>query len=254
MSLTNLANNKFAGSDLFGRLLDVVNEMDSGELLSSDLFKQITGGSKDPIRAERKYEHAFDFINFAKLAFATNKFPKSRDDTTGFWRRFEILLCYHVFTADEYDTETLDHLTDPEELSGFFNVVIGMLPGLLERRAFTNEMTPEQVKEIWEGNSVPVVDFADRFIDAHAADQVIPKDALHQSFLKYCRLVGTTESEWTIRKFNTELKKTIPEFKNIRHDTTCRVKGKGCKVWYDTRFKEEEFKAFEKEVRKSKKA
>ena len=63
VSLTNLANNKFAGSDLFGRLLDVVNEMDSGELLSSDLFKQITGGSKDPIRAERKYEHAFDFIN-----------------------------------------------------------------------------------------------------------------------------------------------------------------------------------------------
>lgn len=253
VSLTNLVNNRFAGSDLFGRLLDVVNEMDSGELLSSDLFKQITGGSKDPIRAERKYEHAFDFINFAKLAFATNKFPKSRDDTTGFWRRFEILLCYHVFTADEYDTETLDHLTDPEELSGFFNVVIGMLPELLERRAFTNGMTPEQVKEIWEANSVPIVDFADRFIDAHAADQVIPKDALHEWFLKYCRLVGTTEAEWTIRKFNSELKKIIPEFKNNWHDKTCRVNGKGCKVWYDTRFKEDEFKIFEQEVRKPRK-
>lgn len=46
VSLTNLANNRFAGSDLFGKLLDVVNEMDSGELLSSDLFKQITGGAK----------------------------------------------------------------------------------------------------------------------------------------------------------------------------------------------------------------
>jgi hypothetical protein len=83
---------------------------------------------------------------------------------------------------------------------------------------------------------------------------VIPTEVLYQSFLKYCRLVGTTESEWTIRRFNSELKKTIPEFKNIRHDTTCRVKGKGCKVWYDTRFKEDEFGAFEKEVRKSKKA
>jgi phage/plasmid-associated DNA primase len=58
--------------------------MDSGELLSSDLFKQITGGSKDSIRAERKYEHAFEFVSFAKLAFATNKFPKTCDDTTGF--------------------------------------------------------------------------------------------------------------------------------------------------------------------------
>lgn len=254
VSLMNLSDNRFAGSDLHGKLLDVVNEMDSGQLLSSDLFKQITGGSKDPIRAERKYEHAFTFISFAKLVFATNKLPKTSDDTTGFWRRFEILRCDHVFTKEEYDAETLDHLTDPEELSGFFNLVISMLPELLERRAFTGEMSPEQVKQIWEENSVPIVDFADRFIDAHAVDQVIPKDALHQLFLKYCRLVGTTEAEWTIRRFNSELKKIIPEYKNIRHDTTCRVEGKGCKVWYDTRFKVDEFKAFEQEVRKSKKA
>lgn len=147
----------------------------------------------------------------------------------------------------------MDHLNDPEELSGFFNEVVGMLPELLERRAFTNGMTPEQVKEIWEANSVPIVDFADRFIDAHAADQVIPKDALHEWFLKYCRLVGTTEAEWTIRKFNSELKKIIPEFKNNWHDKTCRVEGKGCKVWYDTRFKEDEFKIFEQEVRKPRK-
>jgi len=114
VSLTSLSNNRFASSDLFGRLLNVVNEMDSGQLLSSDLFKQITGGSRDPIRAERKYEHAFNFINFAKLAFATNKLPKTRDDTTGFYRRFEIIRCDHVFSAEEYNAEILDHLTDPE--------------------------------------------------------------------------------------------------------------------------------------------
>jgi putative DNA primase/helicase len=253
VSLTNLANNRFAGADLFGKLLDVVNEMDSGDLLSSDLFKQITGGSKDHVRAERKYEHGFNFINFAKLVFATNKLPKTSDDTTGFWRRFEILRCDHVFTKDEYDADTLDHLTDPYELSGFFNVVIGMLPELLERRAFNNEMTPEEVKQIWEENSVPIVDFADRFLDVNAADQVIPKEALHERFLKYCRLVGTTEAEWTIRKFNSELKKIIPEYKNNVHDKTCRVENKACKVWYDTRFKVDEFEAFVEEVRKSRK-
>ena len=251
VSLTNLSNNRFAGSDLYGKLLDVVNEMDSSQLLSSDLFKQITGGNKDAIRAERKYERAFNFINFAKLIFATNKLPKTCDDTTGFYRRFEIIRCDHVFSSDEYDADTLDHLTDPIELSGFFNEVVSRLPELLERRAFTNEMTPAQVKEIWEANSVPIVDFADRFIDAHAADQVIPKEALYQRFLEYCGLVSTTEAEWTIRKFNAELKKTIPEFINLRHDTTCRVEGKGCKVWYDTRFKEDEFEAFAQRVRSS---
>lgn len=254
VSLTNLTSNRFAGADLHGKLLDVVNEMDSGELISSDLFKQITGGSKDPIRAERKYEHSFSFINFAKLCFATNKLPKTCDDTTGFYRRFEIIRCDHVFKAEEYDAETLDHLTDPEELSGFFNAVISMLPGLLERRAFTNEMSPEKAKQIWEENSVPIADFADRFIDTNAVDQQIPKADLYGWFLKYCNLVGTTEAEWKIRKFNSELKKIIPEYKNERHDTTCRVNDKPCKVWYDTKFKKEEFEAFEKEAHKSKKA
>jgi len=223
VSLTNLSNNRFAGSDLYGRLLDVVNEMDSGQLLSSDLFKQITGGSKDPIRAERKYEHAFNFINFAKLVFATNKLPKTCDDTTGFYRRFEIIRCDHVFGSDEYDAETLDHLTDPEELSGFFNEVIARLPELLDRRAFTGEMSADQVKEIWEENAEPIVDFADRFIDVHAPDNVVTKGELHEWFLKYCRLVGTTEAEWTIRRFNSGLKQIVPEFKNIVHDKTCKA-------------------------------
>jgi putative DNA primase/helicase len=253
VSLTNLANNRFAGSDLYGKLLDVVNEMDSGQLLSSDLFKQITGGSKDPIRAERKYEHGFNFINFAKLVFATNKLPKTCDNTTGFYRRFEIIRCDHVFTADEYDAETLDHLTDPEELSGFFNEVVGKLPELLYRRAFTGEMSPDEIKEIWEENAEPIVDFADRFIDAHAPEHVVTKEELHEWFLKYCRLVGTTEREWTIRRFNSGLKQIISEFKNNVHDKTYRpTGGRPCKVWYDTRFKIEDFKAFVEENHRSK--
>jgi putative DNA primase/helicase len=255
VSLTNLSNNRFAGADLYGKLLDVVNEMDSGQLLSSDLFKQITGGSKDPIRAERKYEHSFNFINFAKLVFATNKLPKTCDDTTGFYRRFEILRCDHVFTADEYDAETLDHLTDPDELSGFFNEVIGRLPDLLERRSFTNEMSPDDIKEIWEENAEPIVDFADRFIDAHAPEFVVTKEELHRLFLEYCKIVGTTEAEWTIRRFNSALKQIMPEFKNVVHDKTYRPQaGKPCKVWYDTRFKLDEFRVFEAEVRKAKMA
>jgi putative DNA primase/helicase len=254
VSLANLSNNRFAGADLYGKLLDVVNEMDSGQLLSSDLFKQITGGNKDPIRAERKYEHAFTFINFAKLVFATNKLPKTSDDTTGFYRRFEIIRCDHVFTPEEYDAETLDHLADPAELSGFFNVVIGELSELLERRTFTGEMSPEEIKEIWEENAEPIVDFADRFIDAHAPEHVVTKMELHQWFLKYCRLVGTTEAEWTIRRFNSGLKQIVPEFKNTVHDKTFRPRvGKPCKIWYDTRFKVEEFLAFEEEMHRSKK-
>lgn len=254
VSLTKLSNDRFAGADLHGKLLDVVNEMDAGQLLSSDLFKQITGGSRDPVRAERKYEHGFNFINFSKLVFATNKLPKTCDDTTGFYRRFEIIRCDHVFGSNEYDAETLDHLTDQDELSGLFNEVIERLPELLERRAFTGEMSADQVKEIWEENAEPIVDFADRFIDAHAVDQVIPKETLHKWFLKYCELVGATDAKWTIRRFNSGLKQIVPEFKNNVHDKTCRAEGgKACKVWYDTRFKQEEFEAFEQEVRKVKK-
>ena len=56
-----------------------------------------------------------------------------------------------------------------------------------------------------------------------------------------------------IRKFNSELKKIIPEFKNIVLDKACKVNGKDPKVWHDTRFKVVEYRAFEQEVRNSRK-
>jgi putative DNA primase/helicase len=255
VSLTSLTNNRFAGSDLYGKLLDVVNEMDTGTLLSSETFKQITGGSKDPIRAERKYEHGFTFINFAKLVFATNKLPKTLDETTGFYRRFEIIRCDHVFTNDEYDPETLDHLTDSEELSGLFNLAIKELPSLLDRREFKNTQTPDQIKEIWQGNAETIVDFVDRFIDANSPDNVTTKATLYEWFIAYCELIGATEAKWSDRKFGSQIRQVIPEFKDRRHDEAFRPKdgGRVCKVWYDARFKIDEFEKFKRDIEKAKK-
>ena len=54
---------------------------------------------------------------------------------------------------------------------------------------------------------------------------------------------------------NSALKQIVPEFRNNNHDTTYRPPGaKPSKVWYDTKFKEDEFRAFEEAVKSSKKA
>ena len=99
------------------------------------------------------------------------------------------------------------------------------------------------------------MDFADRFIDAHVPEHVETKEVLHKRFPKYCELVGATNANFTIRKLNSALKQIVPEFRNNNHDTTYRLPGaKPCKVWYDTKFKEGEFRKFEEEVKKSKKA
>jgi phage/plasmid-associated DNA primase len=67
---------KFAAADLYGKLMNTSTERRGKELSSSDLFLKVVGG--DAIRAERKYEHPFDFQPFARLVFAMKRLPHDR--------------------------------------------------------------------------------------------------------------------------------------------------------------------------------
>ena len=57
--LHKLEDDRFAASDLYGRLLNQFADLDSRALQASSVFKSITGG--DTIRAERKFCPAFAF-------------------------------------------------------------------------------------------------------------------------------------------------------------------------------------------------
>lgn len=73
VTLHDLAGNRFAAADLFGKVLNTANELSAAHVDDLATFKAVTGD--DPVRAERKYGQPFTFRNRALFIFAANEIP-----------------------------------------------------------------------------------------------------------------------------------------------------------------------------------
>lgn len=85
-SLQELSKDRFATSDLYGKLANFCGDIDATRIEETAAFKRIVGG--DMITAQRKMEKAFDFAPVAKLIFSANELPRSADVSGGWFRRW----------------------------------------------------------------------------------------------------------------------------------------------------------------------
>lgn len=99
-SLFGRGAGRFDLANMHGARRVDVGEVPKGSRMSTDLLKSITGG--DPIRAERKYEHAFVFKPTAKIWITANSLPSIGETEDGIWRRLR-----HI----TWDVK----ITDPDE-------------------------------------------------------------------------------------------------------------------------------------------
>lgn len=249
VSMQELSKDRFASSDLDGKLANVCSDLDQAALRETAILKRLSS-NKDVIRAQRKCLHAFNFVSHARLIFSCNQLPPTPDDTTGFYRRFEIIPFEHVFTREEHDQTFLEELTSPEELSGLFNKVVGLLPALLERHEFTNGMSIDQARSRYKEMSQPEEIFFDMFVQEELGHP-IAKDVLYAYYLRYCEVlkvpplssykfgrVVRQQAEWVQARMEREGKDKA-NFSTTRD-------GKSVAVWPDTGFDEEKFEVWVK--------
>jgi putative DNA primase/helicase len=76
---------RFSAADLFGKRANICDDLSDKDVEQTGMFKKLTGES--PVRGERKFKDAFVFINEAKMIFAANKIPRSRDNTYAYFSR-----------------------------------------------------------------------------------------------------------------------------------------------------------------------
>lgn len=239
----DLTKDRFAAADLYRKLLDAVPDVGSEKLTQTAAIKALTGHT-DTVRAQRKNQDPFQFVNYAKMIFGLNTLPQTDDKTTGWYRRIEIVRMDHVLGDTELSKEFIDKLTSPEELSGLFNLAIRELPGLLERNAFTNETSREDTAEAYEAASNPMEYFCIHFIKNVPGNMITKADLFenYKAFCKYARATVPKNSnklgihlhqniEWLMNRPKKEEVQRIPGSKNKNPDA----------VWPDTGFDEEEF-------------
>ena len=148
-AITN-ANNKFAASSLYKKLVCQMGETNFAALQSTAKLKQLSG--RDLIEIEFKGKTPFEYINYAKIIIASNTIPETHDKTDGFFRRFVV-----VDFPNQY-TELRDVLAEvpDEEYNNLALWCVAELKNLLVTKSFYMEGSISDRRKIYEKQSDPL--------------------------------------------------------------------------------------------------
>lgn len=197
--LQQFEKDNFSQIELHTKLANLSGDLDSTVITKSGAFKQLTG--KDIISASRKFLPRLDFVNYAKLIFATNRLPRTRDTSLAFFNRWIIFNFPLTFLSErEYDslsekertkvrlrdTNIIDKLTHPDEMSGLLNEALDGLERLLKKKDFTKSYSVKDIERIWISKSDSFRAFARENIVEDGAAKISKKD-LRKAYVDYCR-------------------------------------------------------------------
>jgi len=184
-SLQLLLIDKFASSNLYGKLVNSFADLSNAALKETGLFKALCG--EDRISGQRKFRDSFNFENYAKLIFSTNEMPKTRDKSDAFFIRWLIINFPNRFDDKNPQTDKflIDKLTTPEELSGFLNQILTHIKNLLANQHFTNNPDVDEIRSYYEKLSNPIYAFISDTCTAEENSHILKKD-FYQELMKYC--------------------------------------------------------------------
>ena len=200
-------NNRFAASDLYGKLANISAEPVTGTI-DMNLFKQLTG--EDPIRFERKFKDAFTGFNYAKMIFAANKLPRITEDTYAFWRRWIVIEFPNTFPPDK---SFFNKTFTEREIEATILCSLHAFRLVLERNGFT-EKGAKDAKEEWMKRSSPAYAAIKKMIDDGVIELSrsgwVVKDDLYRLYKAYIENRHVDEDEAEIvskRAFTEELER-----------------------------------------------
>ena len=100
-------NDKFASSQLFGKMVNIETDMPAQHIKQTGTLKTLSGD--DVMSAEYKGTNKFTFTNYALMIFTTNQLPTFSDTSHGFLRRIITLPFNKTMSkANEADASWLE--------------------------------------------------------------------------------------------------------------------------------------------------
>jgi len=185
--------------EFFGKMVNLAGDLSNDSLKKTGMFKQTVG--RDVISAKRKYLRDLAFVNYSKHLFAANELPRVYDTTDGFWTKWLLLeFPYKFITQKEYDslskedkinkkildTDIIEDITTPKEMSGLLNIALDSLQNLLDNQDFSYSVGTNEIKDIWIRQSDSFAAFCIDSIEEDYNNKITKKD-LRKRFHKYCK-------------------------------------------------------------------
>ena len=187
VSLQDFSFDKFAASDLYGKMANIFADLKTQSILDSGIFKVLVSG--DSLRAQEKHKKSFSFNNYAKIIFSANQIPEAQEDYA-YFRRWTILVFDRIFEGVERDSNLIARLTTDSELSGLLNLALVGLRQLKRDNGFKDEKNNIiQVAREYDANSTGLRSFIDAKCNVNLSNRdifVVCRD-LYQSYTSFCR-------------------------------------------------------------------
>ena len=194
--LQQLEQDNFAMGELFRKMANVSGDLDNKALNHTGAFKTLTG--RDLISASRKFLNRVKFTNYAKMIFACNELPETKDLSHAFFSRWIVLeFPYTFMDKKEYeesedknklkikDEKIIDKISTDEELSGLLNLALTGFGRLAENGTFSYSKNTEEVKKLWMRKSSSFQAYIMDELE-YAWGQFVVKGSLKENYVKYC--------------------------------------------------------------------
>lgn len=205
ISLVNcneLQSNRFASSQLFGKLCNISGEMEYSMLKNTSTLKECCG--EDLINCERKFKEPFPFTNCAKMIFLTNQVPLTADRSQAFYRRIFLLEFPNQFIIGEKADPLIIKKIPQKEIEGLVWKCIKILKKFTKKGfVFTRHENTEKIIKKYERLSNPLEAFLDEKVEKDYESHISINEFKEQ-FKEYLKV--KKYNPWTPQKINKEMK------------------------------------------------
>src|SRR3990167_2653788 len=177
---------RFSSYYLYNKYLNVVDDLEFKDVSNTGMFKMAIGESY--INCEMKHGSQFQFINFSKLVFATNKIALPKDvDDDAYYSRWYVLRFNNEFTDEnkKIKRDLTRELTTQEELEGLLIYALNGLKRLLDNKKFSRLQTIEEVKLIMHKSGSSIASFVHDRLEENI-NNWISKEEMFLEYSKYC--------------------------------------------------------------------
>lgn len=215
-SLHRITSDRFSAYSLYGKMLNNYDDLPYKDVQDNGLFKIATGGGYLP--AEKKFGDRFQFKNYAKLLFATNKISATKDvDDEAYYSRWIIFFFNNTFDSEnpKTDPKLIEKITTQEEMEGLLVWSVEGLNRLLKNQKFSYKLSPNEIKLAMERSSNTISAFVQDCL--MEGEGWISKEDLYAAYSEYVNI--TSGARETKEKFGRDIQKKAPFIIPARKDT-----------------------------------
>lgn len=183
LSLTEMQddNSRLA---LTGKLINISEENDANTSFKDASYfkKMVTGGE---VTVKKLYSDRGQYKNITKFFVLWNKFPRSNDDSDGFYRRLIIVPFLQKFSDElgNRDLFILDKLV--RELPGILNWALDGYDRLVKQGKFTESKACKKMLDQYTEDSSDMQRFLDEALEFSEHSVVSRKD-IYDAFKEWC--------------------------------------------------------------------